>query len=281
MPDKKSFTSESKRSVDNPHSRASASNFSLRVFIKHILGFRSGFADRSNLRLSIKRILGFRPDNIHLYQQAFFHRSAGKRNILGLKLNNERLEYLGDSILSAVVASYLFRRYPNKNEGFLTEMRSKIVSRESLNKIGRKMHLSELITTSSQPHDMFSHLNGDAVEALLGAIFLDKGYRFTEEIIIKHLLAHYIDIDEVERREWNFKGKLIDWGQHNRQSIAFHTLSVIPLNGHKRLYRVGVTIDGKHTFVGESHSIKSAEQAAAETAYKEHVSKNLPCQFGT
>jgi ribonuclease-3 len=226
------------------------------------------FADNSNLRISIKRILGFRPSNIHLYQQAFFHRSAGKRNIMGFKLNNERLEYLGDSILSAVVASYLFRRYPNKDEGFLTEMRSKIVSRESLNKVGQKMHLTELIKTSCQPHSRFKSLNGDAVEALFGAIFLDKGYRFTEKIIIKHLLVHYIDIDEVEHREWNFKGKLIDWGQHSRKTISFRTLAVIPQKEYKRLYRVEVTVDGKHSFIGENYSIKSAEQTVAEVAYK-------------
>ncbi|MDR0620106.1 MAG: ribonuclease III [Bacteroidales bacterium] len=225
-------------------------------------------ADESDLRTSIKRILGFRPGNIHLYQQAFFHRSAGKRNVVGTKLNNERLEYLGDSILSAIVASYLFKRYPGKDEGFLTEMRSKIVSRESLNQIGRKMHLSKLIKTSPLPRDRFGHINGDAVEALFGAIFLDKGYRFAEKIIIKHLLGHYIDIDEVECREWNFKGKLIDWGQHNKQSITFRTLSVIQQQDCKRLYRVEVSVGDKHTFTGENYSIKSAEQTAAEAAYR-------------
>jgi ribonuclease-3 len=123
------------------------------------------------------------------------------------------------------------------------------------------------------PRSRFKSLNGDAVEALFGAIFLDKGYKFTEKIIIRHLLVHYIDIDEVEHREWNFKGKLIDWGQHNKQSITFRTLAVIPQQEYKRLYKVEVIIGGKHTFVGENYSIKSAEQTAAETAYKEFATK--------
>ncbi|MDR1975115.1 MAG: ribonuclease III [Bacteroidales bacterium] len=236
--------------------------------------FKSEPSENSELRTSIKRILGFRPGNIRIYHQAFLHRSAGETNTVGFKLNNERLEYLGDSIISAVVATYLFKRYPKKDEGFLTEMRSKIVSRESLNKVGQKMRLNELVITSSQAREQFKSINGDAVEALFGAIFLDKGYRFTEKIIIKHILSHYIDIDEVEHREWNFKGKLIDWGQQQKKSVSFRTVAVIPQQGYKRLYKVEAVIGNKHAFVGENFSIKSAEQSAAEKAYKEYATKS-------
>ncbi len=225
----------------------------------------------SDISRAIKRIFGFSPRNIGLYRQALLHSSSSERNALGQRLNNERLEYLGDSVLSAVVAAYLFKRYPGKSEGFLTEMRSKIVSRVSLNKVGQQMHLNDLIKTANTSRDRFRFITGDAVEALFGAIFLDKGYRFTEKIIIKHLLSHYIDINEVENREWNFKGKLIGWGQSNKKTVSFRTLKIIQQEGNKRLYKVEVSIDNKHTFTAENYSIKSAEQLAAERAYKDFV----------
>ncbi|MDE5703977.1 MAG: ribonuclease III, partial [Bacteroidales bacterium] len=176
--------------------------------------FRASGAENRNLRRAIKSILGFRPGNIFLYRLAFRHRSASKVTH-GVRRNNERLEYLGDAVLSAVIAHYLFKKYPTQDEGFLTEMRSKIVSRASLNKVGLHMGLHKMIQLEHGHGNNggFKSVDGDALEALIGAIFLDKGFRFTQKIILKRIVGMHMDVDELERKDWNYKSKLIDWCQ--------------------------------------------------------------------
>lgn len=158
-----------------------------------------------------KNVLGFTPRRVELYRTAFIHRSVSAESE-GHRINNERLEYLGDAVLGAVVAEYLYKKYPLKGEGFLTEMRSKIVSRKSLGQLARKIGMQELIQHQRGGEGAFKSIGGDAFEALIGAIYIERGYRFTRKIIIDKMLRTYIDVDEVAQTDWNYKGKLIDWG---------------------------------------------------------------------
>lgn len=231
------------------------------------------FANRKqnrDLRRAIKNILGFCPGNIFLYQLAFRHRSVSKVTN-GVRRNNERLEYLGDAVLSVVIANYLFKKYPTQDEGFLTEMRSKIVSRASLNKVGQHMGLHKMIQLD-QGHNSggFKSVDGDALEALIGAIFLDKGFKFTQKIILKRIVGMHMDVDALERKDWNYKSKLIDWCQRERKKADFRVDSSAR-QGSKRLYKVEVRVDGEIWATALEHSIKSAEQLAAENAYKKVV----------
>ena len=213
-----------------------------------------------------KNVLGFKPKHRDLYELAFRHRSNSKRLVSGVKINNERLEYLGDAVLSSIVADYLFHKYPHKEEGFLTEMRSKIVSRSNLNKVAKKIGLSELISFRGQ-QSHFKFINGDAFEALIGAIYLERGYTFTQKVVTNRIISVYMDIDTMAATDWNFKSKLIDWGQHNRRKVSFEVVNVIDC-GYCKQYESRVLIDGEPHESAVDYSIKASEQHAAEKTYK-------------
>jgi ribonuclease-3 len=183
-----------------------------------------------------------------------------------MKLSNERLEYLGDTILSTVVADFLFKKYPFNDEGFLTELRSKIVSRSNLNKLSNKMGLHLLIQRDQESNNLYRSIEGDTFEALIGAIYLDKGFNFTRRVIINRIIKIHIDIDEMENKQWNFKSKLIDWTQRERKTVGFNVIDVIG-GGYTKQYKVELTIDGEAVAVGLDYSIKAAEQLAAEKAF--------------
>lgn len=215
-----------------------------------------------------KNVLGFTPKRTELYHIALTHSSSSTVDH-GHRINNERLEYLGDAVLGSIVAEYLYRKYPMKGEGFLTEMRSKIVSRKSLGAIARKIGLPELVEHQRGQAGAFKSLGGDAFEALIGAVYIEKGYRFTRRFIIDKLLCTYLDIDEIAQTDWNFKGKLIDWGQKNRQKVSFEVVrSFVRDHEGRREYECRVNIDGKPQQSAIGYTIKSAEQLAAEKTYK-------------
>lgn len=215
-----------------------------------------------------KNVLGYTPRNTELYHIAFTHRSQSG-TLGGHRINNERLEYLGDAILGSVVAEYLYKKYPLKGEGFLTEMRSKIVSRKSLGQLARKIGMMELIEHQRGVEGAFKSLGGDAFEALIGAIYLERGYRFTRKVIINKLLCTYIDIDEVAKTDWNFKSKLIDWGQKNHKKVTFEIVrSMVRGHSGRREYECRVDIDGEPQQSAIEYTIKAAEQLAAEKTYK-------------
>lgn len=239
-----------------------------------MFGFLNVFNSKKDklLRATLRNILGFKPGNIFLYKLAFRHRSVSKILHNGNKQNNERLEYLGDSVLSTVVAHYLFMKYPSQDEGFMTEMRSKMVSRVTLNKIGIKMGLHNLIRLDTNQFHGFKSVDGDVLEALIGAVFLDKGFNFASKVILNRIIAVHMDLDALEHRDWNYKSKLIDWGQKEKQKVSFQVLDTI-LRGKKKLYKIAVLIDGIERSQAMDHSIKSAEQLAAEIAYKDYVAK--------
>jgi ribonuclease-3 len=227
--------------------------------------FKIFFSKDKHLFHSMKNLLGFYPKNLSVYKLAFSHRSSAEELPGGLKLSNERLEYLGDAVLGAVVAEMLFKRFPYKEEGFLTEMRSKIVNREHLNKLALKLGIDHYMNGSIEPAAKSRSVYGDAFEALIGAVYIDKGYEATRKVILHRFIKHHIDVEELEMLEHNFKSKLINWGQRERKIVEFKLMEEVD-NGGKRLLRVQVLVDGNELGKGEDYSKKRAEQLAAKQA---------------
>lgn len=211
----------------------------------------------------IKNVFGYNPGNILLYKLALCHKSASEEEIKGIKVNNERLEYLGDAILSAVIADYLFKKYPSRDEGFLTEMRSRIVSRNNLNKLSEKIGLNKFVKVSNS--NAYRSINGDAFEAFIGALFLDKGFNFTKKVIVNRIIKFHIDIEELEANDLNYKSKLIEWAQREKRQVEFIVTDNVG-SGYNKHYIVEVLIDKNPSGSGRDFSIKKAEQSAAEKA---------------
>jgi ribonuclease III len=213
---------------------------------------------------TLKNMLGFHPGNLSLYHLAFRHKSSIGRG-QGRANSNERLEYLGDAILGAVVADLLFKKYPYKDEGFLTEMRSKIVSRENLNKLALKLGLNNLIETGDVNNPKNRSMTGDAFEALIGAVYLDKGYLTARRFILNRIIRNHVDIDALQELETNYKSRLIEWGQKEKKSIVFDVVEEIS-EGRNKQVRVHAVIGGEAMGAGVDFSKKKAEQIAAEKA---------------
>jgi ribonuclease-3 len=219
------------------------------------------------LKKSVRHLIGENPSNLQLYRLAFLHASASKESVSkSYKESNERLEYLGDSVLGMITAAYLFKKYPFKDEGFLTEIRSRMVSRESLNVLGRKLGLDEIIEFESQKRTILSRssMYGDALEAFIGAIYLDKGFKFTQQFIIKKILTQYFDLETVVQNNPNFKSILIEWAQKEGKKSQF-TLEEEGLH-HNKEFTAFVLIEGEKIAEGKGYSKKKAEQTAAMKA---------------
>ena len=212
-------------------------------------------------------MLGFVPGNLSLYRLAFRHKSVAQSVKKGVKNSNERLEFLGDAVLGSVVAEVLFKLYPYEDEGFLTELRSKIVSRVNLNQLARKLGLDNLIEYDARMVGSARQgsLMGDAFEALIGAIYLDKGYEFTKSLIINRIIKSHIDIHTLEQTETNFKSKLIEWCQRHGKDVTFE---LIPNQDGEssKLFTIQVTIDNEAMGLGKEFNKKTAEKLAAEKA---------------
>ena len=224
------------------------------------------FSSDKHLYQAIKDIFGFFPGNIFLYKLAFLHRSAGSEIVHGVKVNNERLEFLGDAILDAIIADYLFKTFPIKDEGFLTEMRSKIVSRAQLNKLSLRLGMEKLIQLDQNSLNQYRSLQGDAFEAIVGAIYLDKGYEFTKKVLLERIIKLYFDIDELIDHEMNYKSRVIEWAQKEKKRIAFQIVQEIGA-GYKKQYIVELLVDDNPLSRGQDYSIKGAEQLASEKAW--------------
>jgi len=223
------------------------------------------FSSKRQLYQQIKNLLGFWPGNIRLYEQAFTHRSVAREIRDGVKDSNERLEFLGDAVLGTVVAKFLFVKFPYKDEGFLTEMRSRMVSRAYLNKLAIKIGIEKLIQYDPS-NRLYKSICGDTFEALVGAVYLDKGFDFTEKMLLNRIIRFHVDVEELENQDLNFKSKLINYTQKTRKSILFDARE--ELNGDKqKLYYVTVLVNEKICGEGVGFSKKAAEQAAAENAW--------------
>lgn len=220
--------------------------------------------DRALAR-KLKSILGYSPIRLKLYRLAFYHKSMNGETD-EYSQNNERLEYLGDSILSTIVAEYLFKKYPAQNEGFLTKMRSKIVKRQTLNLIAEKMGIDMILMDYSQGR-MSNSMLGNALEALVGAIYLERGYKGTRDYVINEILRKFIDIHELENLDDNFKSQLLEWCQKNGKAVDYKVLSKFKHNKRDR-FKIGVYIEGDEVTTAEDYNKKSAEQLASKMAMR-------------
>ncbi|SEN80207.1 ribonuclease-3 [bacterium A37T11] len=230
--------------------------------------YKLHFSPQRKYVKALKNLLGFVPGNMHLYHMAFRHKSVAKNIKEGTKNSNERLEFLGDAILGSVIAELLFTKYPYKDEGFLTEMRSKIVSRNHLNLLARKLGLNELIQFDTRmigPQAKQTSLLGDAFEALVGAIYLDKGYRFTRHFLVTRIIKQHVDIHQLEQTETNFKSRLIEWCQQAGKEISFVVVENA-LQENSKLFTIDAVIEGQVWGTGRDYNKKNAEKLAAEKA---------------
>lgn len=229
--------------------------------------FRIRSEKDKRLIIAIKNIVGSKPLNLSLYRLAVIHRSTAKKNKKGFIESNERLEYLGDAILGAVVADFLFKKYPYKDEGFLTRVRARIVNREALNDLGRKVGLQQLVEFDNNVKSRLSHksLYGDTLEAIVGAVYLDRGYRFCENFILSRLITPYLDISEVVQSDHNYKSKVIEYIQKHNKKVRFDIVNVTKDQHHKE-FTAEVFIDDKSYGKGFGHSKKKAEQNASQKA---------------
>lgn len=211
-------------------------------------------------------ILNFKPVNLEFYQKAFTHRSSNKTDLQGNPVNYERLEFLGDAMLSAVIAAHLFNEVPNGDEGYLTKMRSKIVSREHLNELGRDLNLIEFVD-SKVPSRLFGeNIHGNIFEALVGAIFLDRGYAYCEKFIRRKVIIPYVDIAKLEGKVISYKSLVIEWCQKEKKSFSFNSFDDNANDG-QRYFGVKLLIDGKIAAKARATSKKKAEEIAAKRAY--------------
>lgn len=219
-----------------------------------------------NFFLEIKKITGYRPIDESHYHLAFRHSSASHENN-GTRQNNQRLEYLGDAVLGAVVADYLYQRYPGRDEGFLTNLRSKIVSRKHLNETGMKMGLNQFVVKKTARTIQAKSIYGDALEALIGAVYLDRGYGDCHKFVTERLIEQHVDLTAMEERIASHKGVVLEWGQKLRKNICFEITGCYG-ESHARKYEVTLKIDGEIISTGKGSSKKKAEEDASKIAYK-------------
>lgn len=234
---------------------------------KFTKSIRVYFSPDKKLHESLRNILGFYPTNIALYKLAFRHSSAAQLIKKGVKDSNERLEFLGDSVIGTVIADYLFKKFPFKDEGFLTKMRSKMVSRQQHNQLAIKLGLNNFLEVNNDRHgsNKSSSINGDAYEALIGAIYLDKGYKFAQQFILTRIVNVHIDMDEVETKEVDFKSKLIEWAQKEKKEFRFETI-VDGATSDDKLYSIQIVVENEVIGKAQHFSKKRAEQLVAELA---------------
>jgi ribonuclease III len=211
----------------------------------------------------LRSIIGFTPANLSIFKLAFAHKSTLSEKAYGIQ-NNERLEYLGDAVLGTIVAEYLFKKYPNSDEGFLTKMRSKIVKRKSLNKIGDKMGLDVLLSEYN-PTRLSRSMLGNALEALVGAVYVECGYNRTRRFIVQRVLKGYVNVHELESFDDNYKSQLLEWCQKNGQTVSYKLLARYKFEKRDR-FKVAVMVNGKKLATADDFNKKSAEQTASEKA---------------
>ena len=217
---------------------------------------------KKEFKKQLSNVLGFTPVELNLYRTALSHRSVRE----GADENNERLEFLGDAVLSSIVAHYLFRKYPYRGEGFLTEMRSKMVNRQQLNDIGIKMGLKKITIYNKQDSSLkISQIFGNTLEALIGAVYLDKGYPKTQHWVEKNIISTHLFMDDLEGIEINIKNKLYGWANKNGKLLEFDTIEEKFENG-RRLFTIGATVDGELVAEGKGYNKKDASQVAAQLA---------------
>ncbi len=220
------------------------------------------FSPKKPLVSQLEHLLGFTPGHIAYYELALMHRSK----IEDLSNNNERLEFLGDAMLGAIVAEYLFKKYPTQAEGYLTEMRSRIVRRETMNNVALRMGLQKLVQYNQNDRGLSrSHIFGNALEALIGAVYLDVGFAKTRTFILGHVIKPYVDIEHIESTDTNYKNRLLSWAQKHDHVLSFDTLDE-KMEGSRKIFTVGIMLNGDMVTEGKGYNKKEAGQVAAQKA---------------
>ncbi len=222
------------------------------------------FRKEKELYSSLFNVIGFYPHDISLYKQALLHKSIAKRNEKGRPVNNERLEFLGDAILDAIVGDIVFRHFEGKREGFLTNTRSKIVQRETLNKLAQEIGISQLIKSNGHSSSHNSYMDGNAFEALVGAIYLDRGYEACMRFMQKRILSQLINLDKVAYKEVNFKSKLIEWCQKNRVKLDFKLIEQKRDENNNPIFVYQTLVEGLEGGSGKGYSKKESQQMACK-----------------
>lgn len=213
--------------------------------------------------LCFYKMLGFYPRNIEIYQQALLHKSSSIKAGKGRLLNNERLEFLGDAILDAVVADIVYKKFEGKREGFLTNTRSKIVQRETLNRVAVQIGLDKLIIYTTRQSSHNSYMCGNAFEALIGAIYLDRGYRACKKFMEERIINQYLNLEKISRKEVNFKSKLIEWSQKNKFNIEFNLTGQSVDEAQNPIFETQVLVENIAAGTGKGYSKKESQQEAA------------------
>ncbi|WP_425076305.1 ribonuclease III [Psychroserpens sp. S379A] len=233
-------------------------------FIRNILNSRS--VKDGNFFLQLSNILGYKPKNKTLYIKAFTHRSLNLKDDEGNAINYERLEFVGDAMLSAVIASYLFEKVPHGDEGYLTKMRSKVVSREHLNELGKELKLIDLVESKIPKSNFGNNIHGNLFESLVGAIFLDKGYKQCEKFIFKKVIKPHVDIEKLEGKVISYKSLLIEWCQKEKKSFDYNVYEDTG-NDDLKHFSVKLSINDKVISKARATSKKKAEEKASKRAF--------------
>jgi len=238
----------------------------MKKFISKIFPKKSRPTEGGTFFNTIATVIGFNPNTILIYEEAFTHRSTNKQDAKGFPFNYERLEFLGDSMLGAVIAAHLYKEVPHADEGYLTKMRSKIVSREHLNELGKELKLIDLVKSNVSKSHFGENIHGNLFEALVGAIFLDKGYTGCQDFINRRVIIPYVDIARLEGKITSYKSLLIEWCQKEKKLIHFDVFEDIA-NDSQKHFGVKLSIDSKVVAKARATSKKKAEETAAKRAY--------------
>lgn len=218
------------------------------------------------LYYELKKLLNFSPRNLKRYKKAFTHRSVQKQDDKGNPINYERLEFLGDAILGSVISAYLYKKVPSGTEGYLTQMRSKIVSRKHLNELGKDLNLIRFVDSNVDDANIGDNIHGNIFEALIGAIYLDKGFNFCQKFIYEHVIVPYVDIEKLEGKITSYKGLIIEWCQKQKKKYKFDTYEDSG-NEPVKHFSVKISIDGEQVAKGRATSKKKAEEQASKRVY--------------
>jgi ribonuclease-3 len=216
--------------------------------------------------LGMKKILGFKPKNLEIYQKAFVHRSANRKDKAGFPMNYERLEFLGDAMLGTIISKHLYSKVPDGDEGYLTKMRSKIVSREHLNELGKDLNLIDFVESRIPKSRFGDNIHGNVFEALVGAIYLDRGYKFCEKFINNRIIEPYVDIEQLEGKVISYKSLVIEWCQKQKRSFNYDIYEDTG-NDVIKHFAVKLSIGGKIVAKARATSKKKAEERASKRAY--------------
>ena len=234
--------------------------------IRNILKKNSRSSKGGNFFIQIQDILGFKPKNISVYETAFTHRSMNKRDENGNPINYERLEFIGDAMLSSIIATHLYNEVPFGNEGYLTKMRSKIVSRKHLNELGKELKLIKHVESNISKDNFGDNIHGNLFEAIVGAIYLDRGYHFCEKFIFNRVIIPYVDIEKLEGKIISYKSLLIEWCQKEKKIFKYQVYEDTG-NDDVRHFSVKLHIDSKIVAKGRATSKKKAEEIASKRAF--------------